>query len=179
MSISLSRTGFVIWLTGLPASGKTTLAEAFVEKHKSSNNFKVPGFKILDGDVLRKNHPELGFSKEDRFKQAEIVAKMAADYEYEGYAVIVALVSPYEKSRARARSVCNNFFEVYISTPLQVCIARDPKGLYKKALCSEILNFTGITDPYEVPVGPDLIIDTSLDSVEAALLKIYQLISVS
>ena len=161
----------VIWLTGLSASGKTTLSEAFAKTYQ--NNFK---FKILDGDQIRKEFPHLGFSKEDRLLHLHRIAEMASQYEAKGYVVLVAVISPYEESRKLAKSLCKKYFEVYISTPLEVCIARDPKGLYKKALNKEIFQFTGVSDPYEEPLSPDLKIDTSQESTKDSLIKIFNLI---
>lgn len=164
----------VLWLTGLPASGKTTLAESF---HSKFNEFfKI---KILDGDQLRKDYPDLGFTKVDRMAHISRVGKLAAEYEKKGYIVVVALVSPYQEARNLARAECRKFFEIHVATPLKVCVQRDPKGLYKKALSKQISNFTGISDPYEAPARPDLMLDTSIESLEACLAKIYALVLAS
>lgn len=172
MSNTPSPSVCVIWFTGLSASGKTTLAESFAEKFNH-----ISDFIILDGDEIRKAQPNLGYSKKDRLAQVSRVADMAAEHENKGKIVLVALISPYQKSRTEARKRCHKFFEIYVSTPLEVCISRDPKGLYRKALAQQISNFTGISDPYESPVNPDLTIDTSIESLETSLLRIYHLIT--
>ena len=164
----------VVWLTGLPGAGKTTLAESFAIKF--SEFYKI---KVLDGDQLRKDYPALGFTKVDRMAHIGRVGKLAAEYERQGYIVVVALVSPYTEARDLARASCKKFFEVYVATPLKVCIQRDPKGLYKKALKNEIENFTGISDPYEVPTKPDLMLDTSKENLDTSLARIYALVSLS
>lgn len=163
--------GLVLWLTGLSASGKTTLSKAFAEKYSS-----VIKLKILDGDEIRKSYPDLGFNKADRLLHLKRIRELAAEFESEGYTVIVAAITPYAESRRAARDLCKSYYEVYISTPLSVCIKRDPKGLYKKALNNEISQFTGVSDPYEEPVNPDLIIDTSEESIEVSIEKLFKLI---
>ena len=104
----------VLWFTGLPAAGKTTLSNAFVSKYGAL--FK---YKILDGDDIRNLYPGLGYSKKDRQEQIARVANMAAEYERSGHIVLVALVSPYQDARALAKSLCQTFYEIYVSTPLK------------------------------------------------------------
>ncbi len=164
----------VVLFTGLPASGKTTLAQSFLEKYE-----KQLSIKILDGDEARKKTPHLGFGKEDRLLNLSNLAQMASELEKNGHVVLVAAISPYEEARKYARSQCHKFYELYLSTPLKICISRDPKGLYKKALAGEIKNFTGISDPYEIPMRPDLIIDTSSEEIATSLDKLYHLIQKS
>ena len=161
----------VVWLTGLPASGKTTLAQSFLEKYEEQLSIK-----ILDGDDTRKKTPHLGFGKEDRLLNLSNLAQMASELEKNGHVVLVAAISPYEEARKNARLQCHKFYELYLSTPLNICISRDPKGLYRKALAGEIKNFTGISDPYEIPVRPDLTIDTSSEEITVSVKKLFQLI---
>lgn len=163
--------GCVIWLTGLSASGKTTLADQLYQSYKSE--FKV---KILDGDVIRKLNPSLGFSKEDRLTHLTNLATMAADLEKEGFTVLVSAITPFEAARQKARSMCKKFYLIYLSTPLNVCISRDPKGLYKKALSGEIKNFTGVSDIFEVPTSFDLEIDTSQREISTCVKAIADLV---
>lgn len=155
----------VIWLTGLSGAGKSTIAQALAKALKDSNLQTY----ILDGDVLRTglNH-DLGFSEEDRnenIRRTAHVAKLMIDA---GVIVIAALISPYARDRSSARALFaeGQFVEVFISTPIELCIQRDPKGLYAKALNGEIKGFTGIDAPYEVPIKPELTLQTQRQTVE-------------
>lgn len=157
----------VVWLTGLSGSGKTTLAEAVARR---LDGVGLP-VEVLDGDVLRAMMPT-GFSREEREAHAQRVAFLASRLSHHGITTIVALVSPYRSSRAYARSVCESFVEVYVSTPLEVCERRDPKGLYVRARAGLLTQFTGIDDPYEEPEAPDLELDTSDLTVDSAAAEI-------
>jgi adenylylsulfate kinase len=156
----------VIWLTGLPGSGKTTIAKALYPR------LKELGFKaeLLDGDSVRKElSPELGFTKQDREIHARRVVYLSKILSRNGIISIVSLISPYRDFRRYARSeinMSNNFYEVYVKCSLEACIARDPKGLYKKALSGEIKDLTGLQDPYEEPDNPEIIVDTEKQSLE-------------
>jgi bifunctional enzyme CysN/CysC len=159
----------VVWLTGLSGSGKTTLANA-LEKRLLQRGVRT--FR-LDGDVLRTGLcADLGFSAEDRGENLRRAAQVAAIAWSQGMVAICSLISPFASDRALARSLITpgEFLEVHVHCPLEVCRARDPKGLYAKAERGEILDFTGISSPYEVPEAPELLIDTSaeplLDSVD-------------
>jgi len=161
--------GFVVWLTGLPASGKTELAQR-LEKELREKDLKV---EVLDGDEVRKNlSPELGFSKEDRESHAKRVVYLSRLLSRNGVSVIVALISPYREFREYARSEIDRFLEIWVKCSLKTCIERDPKGLYQKALRGEIKDFTGIQDPYEPPLNPEVIVDTEKDTVEEGVKKI-------
>jgi adenylylsulfate kinase len=152
--------GAVLWLTGLSGSGKTTLA---VQVHRELIRCGIP-VEYLDGDVVRSHFPALGYSRADRDANVRMVGYLASRLERHGVTVITALISPYRDSRAFVRSLCSNFVEVYVSTPLEVCEARDVKGLYARARRGEIRGFTGVDDPYEVPLRPELSINmTNLD----------------
>ena len=146
----------VYWLTGLPGSGKTALADRLFQYLKGQ------GLKVerLDGDTLRTMFPETGFSREERDKHVRRAGEYAAKFEKEGAIVVASLISPYRESRAYVRSICSYFIEVYVNASLATCEKRDPKGLYKKARAGVISNFTGIDDPYEAPESPDSIIPT-------------------
>ena len=150
--------GFVLWFTGLPASGKTTIA-SLVKERLLSLGRKV---ELLDGDALRRDlDPEIGFSPEDRAIHIRRVAFVSELLARNGVAVLVCLVSPYVHTRAAAQKMIGNkFIEVFVKCSLETCISRDPKGLYKRALAGEIPNMTGIGDPYEEPPNPDIIVDT-------------------
>ncbi|MFC5431669.1 adenylyl-sulfate kinase [Paraburkholderia denitrificans] len=149
-----------VWLTGLSAAGKTTLAHALAAGLVA----KSMACDVLDGDVLRQTLcRDLGFSRQDRRENVRRVATRCRKLNDAGIIAIAALVSPYGADRDMARHLVgiDRFLEVFVSTPLSVCEERDPKGLYRKARAGEIPNLTGIGDVYEVPLRPDLAIDTS------------------
>ena len=165
------REGFGVWLTGLPASGKTTIARA-LEKELRRRGLRV---EVLDGDEVRRNlSPDLGFTKKDRETHARRVAYVAKLLVRNGVAVIVGLISPYRNFRAHARKQIGNFVEVWVRCPLEECMRRDPKGLYERALRGEISDLTGIQDPYEEPLNPEVTVDTSKESVEESVNKIIK-----
>lgn len=155
----------VIWLTGLPGSGKSTIAGGLFE-YLSENGYRV---EHLDGDIVRKMFPKTGFSKEERDRHIRRVGYLAAMLEKHDVTVVASFISPYREAREFVRSLCKNFIEIHIATPLEVCEQRDPKGLYAKARKGEIKDFTGVDDPYEEPLKPDLRIDTTNQSVEESL----------
>ena len=156
----------VVWFTGLSGSGKTTISRA-LNKHLVEQGKSVD---ILDGDIVRKLlHKNLGFSREDIKENnrsiAELVEARSDNYDF----ILVPIISPYVEDRIMAKKIIgsNNFIELFIKTPLRECIARDPKGLYKKAMNGEISNFIGISDvnPYEEPLSADIEVDTSKASL--------------
>ena len=170
------RKGFTILFTGLPSSGKTTLA-CLLQKKIQDLGFQV---ELLDGDEVRqKLTKDLGFSKEDRDENIRRIAYVAKLLTRVGAVPIISAISPYRSLRDYARQEIGNFVEVYVHCPVEVCIKRDVKGLYKKALKGEITNFTGISDPYEPPLSPDVIVETSQDTqddcVDAILRKLEEL----
>ena len=131
--------GFTVWFTGLPCSGKTTVADALADKLRI-NRAKV---ERLDGDITRILWKELGFSKEDRDRNIERVSILCNILSRNGVAVVTSFISPYEEARQAARKIAGEFVEVYVKCPIRVCSTRDTKGLYKKAVAGEIKNFTG------------------------------------
>jgi adenylylsulfate kinase len=152
--------GFVIWMTGLSGSGKTTLAGILDETLRTKFDRYV---EILDGDEFRKGiSRDLGLSKEDREEHARRVSYVAKILARNGVISVVALISPYRKSREEARETVgrDKFVEVYVKASLETCEKRDVKGLYKKARAGEITNMTGIQAPYEEPTDPQIVIDT-------------------
>jgi adenylyl-sulfate kinase len=159
----------VIWLTGLSAAGKTTIAHQLMEKFKALPVIPV----LLDGDEIRKLTGENGFDEASRIRHNLRVGQMASALEKEGKIVVVALISPYAEIRKQVRNMCSHFIEVYVATNLELCILRDPKGLYKKALAGEIEQFTGISSPYEIPINPEIVIDTNNQTAEACAGEIY------
>ncbi|HXT70220.1 MAG TPA: adenylyl-sulfate kinase [Vicinamibacterales bacterium] len=154
----------VIWFTGLSGSGKSTLAE-WVGRELRARGARV---EMLDGDALRGVFPATGFSKAERDAHVRRAGYMASRLEHHGVVVIAALISPYRESRDFVRSLCRRFIEVHVSTPIDACERRDVKGLYARARRGEIAEFTGVSDPYEPPLSPELVVDTSNLSVEDA-----------
>jgi adenylylsulfate kinase len=161
--------GFILWFTGLSGSGKTTLTKA-LEPELKARGCKV---EILDGDVVRTNLSKgLGFSQEDRNTNIRRIGFVAHLLSRNGVAAMTAAISPYRAIRDEIRAMEPNFVEVYVTAPLEVCEGRDVKGLYAKARAGEIKGFTGIDDPYEEPVNPEIICYTERESVEESVKKV-------
>lgn len=154
----------ILWFTGLSGSGKSTLAES-VYKELLGKNIKT---ERLDGDTVRDIFPKIGFAKDERNEHIRRIGFLSSRMEKNGIFVVASFVSPYKESRDFVRNLCNNFVEIYVSTPLEVCEKRDIKGLYKKARSGKIDHFTGINDPYEKPENPEIEIDESKISIEKA-----------
>jgi adenylyl-sulfate kinase len=158
--------GIVIWLTGLPGAGKSTIAVALAPRLKELG-WPV---EILDGDEIRQNLSKgLGFSREDRETHLKRVIFVAKLLSRNGVAVVGALISPYRSIREQARNETTNFIEVYVKCSVETCAKRDPKGLYKKASAGEIKNLTGPQDTYEAPLNPDLVVDTESLTVDESV----------
>jgi len=154
----------VVWFTGLPGSGKTTLARAVQDRLSQLG----AATERLDGDEIRTIFPDTGFSRDARDAHVRRVGHLASRLEYHGVTSLVALVSPYRESRDFVRRLCRRFIEVHVSTPLAECERRDPKGLYRQARAGQVSELTGLGDVYEPPVSPDLTIDTTALAAEAA-----------
>lgn len=163
----------VIWFTGLSGSGKSTLADWVAGELRS----KGERVELLDGDALRAVFPATGFSREERDAHVRRVGYLASRLEYHGVIVLASLISPYRDSRQFVRGLCQRFVELYVSTPLEACEQRDVKGLYARARRGEIAEFTGVSDPYEPPEAPELTIDTTDLTVEAAGRRIVDFVS--
>ena len=149
--------GFTVWFTGLPSSGKSTLAEMLF-KELEARRMKV---ELLDGDVVRTNLSKgLGYSREDRDTNILRIGWVAERLTHHGVAVIVSAISPYRATRDQVRMQVGDFVEVFVSCPLEECVRRDVKGLYEKAMRGEIKEFTGVSDPYEPPLNPEVIVET-------------------
>ena len=161
--------GVVLWFTGLSGAGKSTLAEALEPKLRAEGK-KV---EALDGDVVRTHLSKgLGFSREDRDTNIARIAFVAHLLQRNGVVVLVSAISPYRNTRDDARKLISDFVEIHVAPPLEECIKRDVKGLYKKAIAGEIKQFTGISDPYEAPLNAELTIDTSNVSVDEGVARI-------
>lgn len=162
-----------VWLTGLPCSGKTTLGLVVTERLKAS------GWKaeFLDGDVVRRElWRELAFSKADRDENVRRFGFLAGLLSRHGIVAVVSAVSPYRASRDSVRRESTRFLEVYVNAPLAVCERRDVKGMYRKARSGEISSFTGIGDPYEPPLHPEIECRTDLETIEESVAKIMKTI---
>ncbi len=168
--------GFTLWFTGLPCCGKSTLADIVAD------NLRERGLRVerLDGDIVRKSlSRDLGFTKEDRDKNIGRIIFVSGLLSRNGVAVLTSFVSPYRQKRAEARREATNFFEVYVKCPVEVCMERDVKGMYKKALNGEIKDFTGVSDPYEEPENPEIVINSDKESPEESARRIVSVIEES
>ncbi|HEY0468926.1 MAG TPA: adenylyl-sulfate kinase [Polyangiaceae bacterium] len=167
--------GFTVWLTGLPCSGKSTVARNLARRFLRRGR----RVEVLDGDLVRQSLSHgLGFSREDRDRNIQRVAFVANLLARNDVIVIVAIVSPYRAARDQARRTLQRFFEVHVDCPISECERRDVKGMYKRARAGELRGFTGVDDPYEIPLNPDFVISTHLQSsdesaanVESALVE--------
>jgi len=162
----VTQQGFTLWLTGLSGAGKTTVAVAL------ENELHERGLLIerLDGDTVREGLTrDLGFSKEDRDKNIERVSFVARLLSRNRVGVVASFISPYREARAKVRELTTNFIEVYVNAPLEVCAARDVKGLYAKAFAGQIQGFTGVNDPYEAPENPEIVLHTDKETLEQSV----------
>jgi adenylylsulfate kinase len=155
--------GFVLWLTGLSGAGKSTVA-AKLGPALAERGHRV---ELLDGDEVRTNLCQgLGFSRTDRDTNIARIGYVANKLSKHGVAVLVAAISPYRQARDQVRTQVEVFVEVHVAAPVSTCAQRDPKGLYAKALAGQITNFTGVSDPYEPPLEPELTLHTDTQSVD-------------
>jgi adenylylsulfate kinase len=162
--------GFTLWFTGLSGAGKTTISRLVVEELEARGS----AIEVLDGDVVRTNLSKgLGFSKEDRDTNIRRIAFVADLLSRNGVPVITAAISPYREIRDEARAQMDGrFIEAYVKASVEECERRDAKGLYAKARAGEIKEFTGVSDPYEPPENPELVLETEQDSPEESAQKI-------
>ena len=162
---------FCVWLMGLSASGKTTLAQ-LLARALTQRGFKV---EVLDGDVVRSTLSKgLGFTPGDRITNLRRIASMAQSLVDQKVVTIVAAICPYHAIREEVRTIIGEYVEVYLNCPLEVCVSRDPKGLYRKALDGEIRHFTGIDDVFETPRRPDIEVATHTEDCEESLAQILR-----
>ncbi|AGB01492.1 adenylyl-sulfate kinase [Methanoregula formicica] len=158
--------GFTLWFTGWSGSGKTTLA---IEVEKSLKKYGIPYVQRLDGDIVRRDlSRDLGFTKKDRDENIRRVTFVAELLSKNGVATLVSFISPYREARATARSRCHNFIEIFMKCDPEILKNRDVKGFYQKAKNQQIHNFTGVSDPYEEPLDPEITIDSGRLSVAEA-----------
>jgi adenylylsulfate kinase len=165
----MEQKGVTLWFTGLPCSGKSTIADA-VAKELRQKGLKA---ERLDADIIRKHlWKELGYSKEDRnenIRRATFLAKLLTR---NGIAVLTSFISPYKELRDYARREIGDFVEIFVKCPVEVCIQRDTRGMYEKALAGKIQNFTGVSDPYEEPPNPELVLESDKESLEESVAKV-------
>ena len=162
----MEQKGFCLWFTGLPCSGKTTVADALAEK------LLKQGLRVerLDGDIVRKSLTrDLGFSRKDRDLNIERITFVSRLLSRNRVATLVTFVSPYIAARNKARKECTNFVEAFVDCPVEECEKRDVKGMYKKARAGIIKDFTGVDDPYEIPPNPELVLKTKDETVEESV----------
>lgn len=167
----MERKGLILWLTGLSGAGKSTIARGLEGELKERGCL----VEVLDGDAIRKNLSKgLGFSREDRDTNIRRIGFVANLLSRNGVVTIVAAISPYRAVRDELRMTTENFIEIYVKAPLEICEARDVKGLYAMARSGQIKAFTGIDDPYEEPLNPDIVCYTAEESLEDSIAKITE-----
>jgi adenylylsulfate kinase len=161
--------GVTVWLTGLSGAGKSTIATAAAAELRQQGRL----VEVLDGDVVRENLSKgLGFGKEDRDTNIRRIGFVAELLTRNGVVVLVAAISPYRALREEVRERIGSFVEVYVRCPLEELVRRDVKGLYRRALAGELRNFTGVSDPYEEPQEPDLLLDTAAETVTESVRRV-------
>ena len=166
----MNQRGVTLWFTGLSGAGKTTITQALEKKLRESSY----GIEVLDGDVVRTNLTKgLGFSKADRDENIRRIGFVSHLLTRHGVIVLVSAISPYRDIREEVRQKIGDFVEIFVNAPLAVCEGRDVKGLYEKARKGEIKGFTGIDDPYEEPLNPEVECRTDLESLEESVAKVW------
>jgi len=161
--------GVTLWFTGLPCSGKSAIADRVAEILKDR------GYRVerLDGDIVRQSLTrDLGFSREDRNENIRRVTFVAKLLTRNDVFVLTSFISPFRDIRAQARREIGSFLEVYTKCPIDICIERDVKGMYKKAMAGQIKEFTGVSDPYEEPVDPEILLETGRETLEVCAAKV-------
>jgi adenylylsulfate kinase len=167
----MAHKGFTLWFTGLSGSGKSTISERVALKLQKMG---LP-VEILDGDIVRTHLSKgLGFSQEDRDENVKRVGFVCQLLTRNGIPNIASVISPYRAARDYNRQKIRNFVEVYVACPVEICAQRDVKGLYQKAMAGEIKHFTGVDDPYEEPLNPEIICHTDKESVDESVEKVVK-----
>lgn len=167
----MTHKGFTLWLTGMSGAGKSTIAEQLMAAFHAEN----AKAELLDGDVVRTNLSQgLGFSREDRDTNIRRIGFVCELLSRNGVIAVVAAISPYRATREEVKLRIENFVEVYVECPVEVLATRDVKGLYKKAMAGEMVNFTGISDPYEPPENPDIVVRSDRETLSESVNNIWQ-----
>ena len=165
-----------MWLTGLPCSGKTTVSGLVAGQLRNAGS----EVELLDADIVRQNLTKgLGFTREDRDENIRRIGFVCHLLTRHGVVAISAAISPYRAVREEVRRLIGSFLEIYVNCPLEVCIQRDVKGMYKKALAGELAHFTGISDPYEEPLKPDVVLFTDRETPQESARKVLHLLIAS
>jgi adenylylsulfate kinase len=163
--------GFTVWFTGLPCSGKSTVAEVVAADLRRRGRF----VEMLDGDEIRTHlSADLGFSKEDRDKHIRRIGWLCKVLNRNGAVAVASFVSPYREIRDLNREEIGRFVEVFVDCPVEVCAKRDVKGMYERAMKGEIPNFTGVSDPYEEPLNPEAVVHTDRETAEESAARVIQ-----
>lgn len=163
--------GFTLWFTGLSGAGKTTVSTLIVERLRA-HNAKV---ELLDGDLVRKHLSKgLGFSKEDRDTNIRRIGFVCELLSRNGVIAVAAAISPYRAVRDEVRRRIPNFVEVYVECPIEVLIARDTKGMYRQALEGKLPQFTGVSDPYEAPLNPEIVLHTAAQTAQESADEVWE-----
>lgn len=167
--------GFTVWFTGMSGAGKSTLSERLIARLQEAGGAQSPKIELLDGDVVRTHLSKgLGFSREDRDTNIRRIGFVSGLLARNGVIVVVAAISPYRDTREEVKRSITNFIEVFVDCPLDVLISRDVKGLYNRAIKGEVGHFTGISDPYEAPLNPCVVVHTERESVDESVDKIWR-----
>jgi adenylylsulfate kinase len=168
--------GVTIWFTGLPSAGKTTLAHGLAKRLSDAGYERV---EVLDGDVAREHLTKgLGFSREDRAENVRRIGWVASLLARNGVVVLASVISPYRDDRDAVRDMHGGrFVEVHVATPLDVCATRDVKGLYAKQRAGELRGLTGVDDPYEPPLHPEVVVNTHEQSIDESVEQVWQALS--
>ena len=168
----MTHNGFTIWFTGMSGAGKSTLSHALIARLREAGGEKI---ELLDGDIVRTNLSKgLGFSREDRDTNIRRIGFVSELLSRNGVIAVVAAISPYRDTREEVKRRIPNFVEVFVDCPLGVLVSRDTKGLYSRALSGEVGHFTGISDPYEAPLNPCVVVHSERESVEESVNKIWR-----
>jgi adenylylsulfate kinase len=166
----MNHKGFTLWLTGMSGAGKSTISDQIMARFRDSG----ARVELLDGDIVRTNLSQgLGFSREDRDTNVRRIGFVADLLSRNGIIVVVAAISPYRETREEVKAKIVNFLEVFVACPIEVLAQRDVKGLYKRALAGEVGNFTGISDPYEPPLNPDVTVWSDRETVEESVGRVW------
>ena len=168
--------GVTIWFTGLPSAGKTTLAHALAKRLADEGYERI---EVLDGDIAREHLTKgLGFSREDRSENVRRIGWVASLLARNGVIVLASVISPYRDDRDHLRTIhAGRFVEVHVATPLDVCAARDVKGLYARQRAGEISGLTGVDDPYEPPLHPEVVVPTHQQTIEESVEQLWRALS--
>ncbi len=171
MTSPKAKRGLTVWLTGLSSAGKTTISRALYEKLERRGYYS----EWLDGDAVREHlSKDLGFSAADRNENIRRIGELAEQFTARGAIVIVSAISPYRAARQEVRNRIGDFLEVWVHAPLQVCEGRDIKGIYRRARAGELQHVTGIDDPYEHPLAPDVECRTDCETLEQSVAKVLE-----